>query len=290
MALFFEKKNILLSYLFGEKHLMQNNIQFNSSAVRAGECVSQGWSFISSNFGLYIGMTAVLGLLVFIVGLIPFIGGIVNQFLLEVLICGMFIAILANARNENADFSMLFEGFSFFGACALLKLIELIPTIILSVILYGFMYAVGMFNFDPQLNSSGQLDYSPFGNSAMMIPFIILYLLILLVWLVIKVLLIFALPLIADRNLGAIEAISLSVKAATNNLGGLILLVILEILLVLGGFVLLCFGLLFTYPIVLAAEIAAYKAVFPDNQSMFNNEPPRPDQYGGNFGMPQNFQ
>ncbi|KAK0039416.1 hypothetical protein Bpfe_031169 [Biomphalaria pfeifferi] len=269
---------------------MQNNIQFNSSAVRAGDCISQGWAYISSNYGLYIGMTAVLGLIVIAVGLIPFIGSIINQFLLEVLICGMFIAILANSRNENAEFSMLFEGFSFFGSCALLKLIELIPTLILSAILYGFMYAVGMFNFDPQLNSSGQIDFSPFGNSAMMIPFFILYLLILLVWVIIKVLLIFALPLIADRNLGAVEAISLSVKAAMNNLGGLILLVILELLLFLGGFLVLCIGLIFTVPIIFAAEIAAYKAVFPDNHSMFNNEPPRPDQYGGNFGTPQNFQ
>lgn len=269
---------------------MQNNIQFNSSAVRAGDCIGNGWAYISPNYGLYIGMTAVLGILVFIVGLIPLVGGIINQFLLQFLLCGFFMAILTNARNQSPDFSMLFEGFNRIGACALLLLIQLTPIIILSVMLYGFMYAAGMFNVNSIASSQPQIDFSPFGNSGVWIPITILYVIILLISLAIKILFYFALPLIADRDLGAIEAISLSVRAATKNLGGLILLVILEFLMVIGGFLLLCIGLLFVVPIVLAAEIAAYKMVFPDNQSMFNNEPPRPDQYGGNYGMPQNFQ
>lgn len=269
---------------------MQNNIQFNSSAVNAGDCVGNGWSYISPNYGMYIGMTVVFGIIVFIVSLIPYIGGIVNQFLAQILLCGFFMAILTNSRDQSPDFSMLFEGFSKIGACCLLVFIQMVPVLLLSLAMYGILFGTGILNTEFATGSADSIDFSPFANSAVWIPLAILYVLILLMTFVIKILFYFALPLIADRDLGAIEAISLSIKAASKNLGGLILLFILEILIMLGGFLALCIGLLFVIPIVFAAEIAAYRAVFPDSQSMFNNVPPRPDEYGGNFGTPQNFQ
>lgn len=80
----------------------------------------------------------------------------------------------------------------------------------------------------------------------------------------------FALPILADNDIGAIDAIKLSAKAGWSNFGGLLLLIIIEMGIMLIGLCALCFGLLFAIPIVYAANAFAYRQVFPlppNNQS-----------------------
>jgi uncharacterized membrane protein len=102
-----------------------------------------------------------------------------------------------------------------------------------------------------------------------------------------NILLFFAIPLIAERNAGIGDALKLSFSAALNNIGGLILLFILEGLLLIAGALCCGVGIFFVLPVVYAANIAAYKKVFPDGEPQFNREPPRPEDYGGTYGTPQ---
>jgi len=96
----------------------------------------------------------------------------------------------------------------------------------------------------------------------------------------------FALPLITDHNLSIGEAISLSARAGWSNIGGIILLSILEGLVVFVGLLALCVGIFFVLPIIWAANAMAFRMVFPDApQPAAYNEPPRPDYYGGSFGQ-----
>ncbi len=268
---------------------MPSDVQFNRSAVRAADCVSEGWRIISSNYGLYLGMTFVFLLILFAVNFIPYIGGIVNQFLYGMFICGIYIAILTSERGGQPDFGMLFGGFNYFLQCFVVMLIQLLPSLVIMTVLVPVFLLSGSGNLlDP--NSIKPEQIQQMINPQMIIFMVVLYLFVILLTFVLKIFLLFALPLVADRGIGVGEALSLSFKAATGNIGGLVLLVLLEILIVIGGFLMLCIGIIFVLPIIFAAEIAAYRQVFPDNQSRFNNEPPRPDAYGGNYGMPQNFQ
>jgi uncharacterized membrane protein len=95
----------------------------------------------------------------------------------------------------------------------------------------------------------------------------------------------FALPLIAEHDIGPMEAIKLSFKAGWANPGGLVLLLILNGLLGLLGVLMLCIGVFFVLPIIFAASAFAYRQVFPLlDASPFRSTPPPPTEYGGSFG------
>jgi uncharacterized membrane protein len=97
----------------------------------------------------------------------------------------------------------------------------------------------------------------------------------------------FALPLMAEYdNIGPIEAIKYSFKAAFSNIGGLIVLIIFEILIGFLGVMALCIGVFFIMPLYYAITVTAYKQVFPGPAfSPQNTAPPTPDQYGGSYGQ-----
>jgi uncharacterized membrane protein len=109
-----------------------------------------------------------------------------------------------------------------------------------------------------------------------------------LISIVVQISLFFALPLIADHEgLSAMDAMKLSVKAAWSNIGGLILLGILEFLIAIVGVFALCVGVLFILPLLYAANAFAYRQVFPDTKQNFQNAPPPPNSYGNNYGFGQ---
>jgi uncharacterized membrane protein len=95
----------------------------------------------------------------------------------------------------------------------------------------------------------------------------------------------FALPLVAEHNLSVTDTIKLSAKAGWSNPGGILLLVILQIVWMLLGMLALCIGIFFVLPLIYASNIVAYRMVFPDfKPELSYQEPPRPDAYGGAYG------
>jgi uncharacterized membrane protein len=117
----------------------------------------------------------------------------------------------------------------------------------------------------------------------------VLFLVVYVSLIVLSLLLIFALPLVADHNLNFLDAVKLSGKAAINNLGGLIGLLCLSVLVAIVGAFALCIGLLVALPVIFAANVVAYRQVFPNKGPEFNNEtllpPPLPSAYGENYGV-----
>ena len=257
--------------------------QYNSSAVNASACISQGWALVTSNPLLFIGMFLVLMVISFVIGLIPYAGAVINLFVSGPLTCGILMAFLAAYRSENPPFSKMFEGYSRFIPAVLIPLIQALPWFILAFFAAGYMAALKAGFPSPTASPNGQVPFDP----KIVLPLVLIYLAVLLLSIIIKVLMFFALPLVADRNIGLVEAVKLSFQASVNNLGGLILLILLEILIAIAGALVCLVGLLFAIPLIYAAEIIAYKQVFPDTQQFFNNEPPRPDAYGGVYGVGQ---
>ena len=263
---------------------MSNPNQFNSSAVNASECLSQGWKLLTFNLLLFVGMFVVLFIISFALGLIPYVGSLINVFISGPLTCGILMAMLAAYRNENPPFSMMFEGFTRFLAAVLIPLVQAVPWFVLAFFAAGYAAALKAgFPLSPNGSPNGQMPFDP----KILVPFAMLYLGAFVISMTLKVLLFFALPLVADRNLNVVEALKLSFQASINNIGGIIVLILLEILIIIAG-TLMCFvGLLIAIPLVYAAEIIAYKQVFPDLRESFGNEPPRPDAYGGTYGYGQ---
>jgi uncharacterized membrane protein len=89
----------------------------------------------------------------------------------------------------------------------------------------------------------------------------------------------FAYQLVVDRQMSGWKAVKLSARAARANFGGVLGLVILELILVAVGIALCCVGLPFILPLTKSAWAIAYTEVFslaPQNQPVAPPYPPPP--------------
>ena len=257
-----------------------NHIEFYKGAISAGDCVSNGWNLVKQNYGMYLGIGLVAMILA---GCIP----CVSLFLVGPIMCGVYYVYLRDIRGEQVDFGMMFKGFDVFLPAMIVGIIQAIPEIIGQ----GIRFTVDL--ADLGLRSGGSNNFQADDTrvaiaSGLLIVYIIIALAIFLFAVALRISLVFAFPLIIEHKLGAIEAMKLSAQAAWSNLGGLILMFILEFLIALGGALLCIVGVfLISIPLIYAANAFAYRQVFPDAQRNFQNTPPPPTEYGGSFGVGQ---
>jgi len=259
---------------------MDKYIPFNSGAIKASDCISDAWELIKDNYWMFWGM-AMLG--VVLLGCIP----CVNVFLAGPLMVGIYIAVLTKMRGGVVTFDMLFKGFEKFVPAMVVGLIQNIPEIISTVLRFTINLA------DLGLKSRGGRDFDFFAPSDMA-PALAGGLIVLIIIVVLAsiafgiawhITFMMALPLLAEHDLGPMEAIKLSARAGWSNPGGIIVLAILQFLIMLLGVLALCIGWLFVIPVIIVSNFIAYRMVFPEtSQNSVYNEPPRPDYYGGSFG------
>jgi uncharacterized membrane protein len=76
-------------------------------------------------------------------------------------------------------------------------------------------------------------------------------------------LLMFSFPLIVDRKLGAIQAMTTSAKAVWRNMGGVVGLILVNMGIVILGELAFCIGIYLAIPVVFATNVVAYRKVFP---------------------------
>lgn len=253
-----------------------NHIEFYRGAISAGDCVSNGWHLVKQNYGMYLGIGLVALILA---GCIP----CVSLFLAGPVGCGVFYVYLRDIRGEPVDFGMMFKGFDNFLPAMIVGIIAAIPEII------GQGIRISSDVTNRGLRSGGGSDELKTAmSSGLVIVAVLVALAIFLLAMALRISLTFALPLIAEHKLGAVDAMKLSAQAAWGNLGGLILLFILEILIGIGGALLCIVGVfLISMPLIYAANAFAYRQVFPDVRQNFRDTPPPPNAYGGSFGYGQ---
>jgi uncharacterized membrane protein len=257
------------------------NIQYNSGVVDASGCVSSGWALIKNNYWMYLGITFVAYL---IVSCIP----IANFFLYGPIMVGVYYVLQREMRGEPVEFGMMFKGFEKFVPAMAAGIIQNIPAIIFQI--FQLTFDIGRAVLSSRSGRGGRdfgdPDLGPL--AAITGAYIVVALAFMVFGIIWHIAFIFVMPLLAEHELGPIEAIKLSAAAAFSNVGGLILLLILEILIAIAGVVALCFGVFFVMPLLYAATAVAYRQVFPDmGPSVYRNVPPAPDVYGGTYGQGQ---
>lgn len=265
------------------------NIQFQRGAIDASGAVSNGWELVKSNYGMYLGITLIAMVLA---GCIPCI----SLFLVGPVLAGVYYVILRQMRGEPVEFGMMFKGFEKFVPLMVIGIVQAIPEIIGQ----GLRFGVQMGNIGINSGSRGGRDYDFFlasdqqvfaGIAAGMLVIIAIVAVVLILFAVVwRLLLFFALPLAMEYDLGPMDAMKLSAQAAMANVGGLIVLFILELLVSLLGVILCVVGLFFiSIPIIYAANAFVYRQVFPWFEQQVNNMmPPPPNAYGFGTGMPAN--
>ncbi|MEZ5428591.1 MAG: hypothetical protein R2747_20260 [Pyrinomonadaceae bacterium] len=248
---------------------MQN--EFFRGAINPGDCVSNAWNLVKQNYGLFIAMVLVGGILA---GCIP----CVSLFLAGPILAGFYHVFLMEMNGEPADFGALFKGFDVFVPTMVVGIILAIPEIIGQ----GVRVSVDLANFG--LTREGAQSGEVALASGLVIFAFLFAIGVLVLTLVLRVSMFFTLPLIIERKMAVGDAIKLSASAAWGNLGGIILLFLLEVLLLIAGCLACIIGLLFVAPIIYAANAFAYRQVFPKTDQTFQNVPPPPTAYDTGFG------
>ncbi len=252
-----------------------NSLNYRRGAIDASECIGGAWGLVTRNIGLYIGMGIVTMVLI---GCIP----ILNIVLLGPMMGGFAYVVLRDMRDEPVDFGMLFKGFEKFVPLMVIGLIQAIPGIIIQILQWtvdvGRLMAGGATWGTDFYQSS-----TPSFDAAMMGPFLIVVIGLILFSIVWHMAMIFAIPLVVEHDLSVGEAIKQSLEATFGNIGGIIVLIILSALVAILGMLAICVGLLVAVPVIWAANVFAYRQVFPAFEQNLNMNPPPPTAYS-DFG------
>ncbi len=257
------------------------NIQFVPGAISAGECVSNGWETLKLKYGMYLGISLIA---IILTGCIPCL----NVVIMGPVMGGVYYVALRDMRGEPVDFGMMFKGFEKFVPLMVVGLLQSIPGIIAQIVQYSVRIAgLGLGsrgNGDFQFFQMSDRDFALSGG--LMVLFAVLFIVFMVFSFLWWAVFFFAIPLIIENDMGAVDAIKLSARAAMSNIGGLLVYFLLLILVMIVGMLMLCVGIfLVSIPVMYIAGAFAYRQVFPWMEQQFNMAPPPPTAYG--FGGPQ---
>ncbi len=219
------------------------NSEFNVGVIRPIEAFKEGWEMIKDQFGLVLAVTFV-GML---------IGSAVPIVLIGPMMCGIYLILLQKYEGVPVDFAQLFKGFDFFLPSLILSVIIMVPVFVLLLLVYIPMIAI---TFMGQRMSETELVTAIVGIIAVELVFAF-------IMVCLHTLLLFSFPLIVDKRLSAIQAIKTSARAVWANLAGVAGLFGVGILVAIGGYMLLCIGIYLALPLIMAANVVAYRKVFP---------------------------
>lgn len=220
------------------------NLEINTGVIRPVECVKEGFALIKSDYWLLFAIWLVGGLL----------GGISLFIAAGAMTCGTFYCYLRKIDGDAVKFEDLFKGMQWFGSGLVVMLFIIVPLLTVYGIIYvPFVISAALGNKMSQDELMGLLI------GAFVIDFVLIVFMVCL-----HTLLMFAFPLIVDRNLGAFGAMTTSARAVFKNMGGVVGLILVNFVLVLVGYAAFCVGIYFAIPIIIAGNVVAYRKVFPN--------------------------
>ena len=238
-----------------------NNVEIRTGVIRPVECVKEGWELIKSNYWILFA--------IFFVGVI--IGSFSLYILLGAMTCGIFHCYLQAIDGRQVSFEGLWKGFDFFKPGLVVMLFIVIPIIIVNSVIYlPFI-----------MNAVMGAKLSEEELTGLLIGAFAVDLIFIFVMVCFHTLLMFSFPLIVDRKLGGFAAMKTSARAVWKNLGGVTGLILVNMGLMLIGYLALCVGIYFVIPIIIAGNVVAYRKIFPASQNRDFYSPPPPNVYQG---------
>jgi uncharacterized membrane protein len=242
-----------------------NPIEFNRGVIAPMECIKEGWALIKDQYWLFFAITLV-GLLV---------GGVVPVILLGPMMVGIFLCLQQRQRNQPVDFGLLFKGFDQFVPSLVVAVLKMIPIIVLLIPYYIFVFAMMVAMPRGARQSSDDAQGFMFAFLGAELLFLLV---IMIVSITVEIFFMFAFPLVADRKLSGLDAVKLSFRAGKANIGGVLGLMLLNMLFVILGMMACIIGVYFYLPIAIASQAVAYRQVFPDLGNVGEYPPPPPPQ------------
>ncbi len=245
---------------------MTPDIQFRTGVIKPTECVKEAWALVKDQYWLFLGIV--------FVGV--FIGGAVPIVLLGPMMVGIYLCYFSRMKGEPVEFGTLFKGFDYFAQSLIAVLIQMIPMVIVIVPMYIIMFVVMVTTMPHGRGTPDKASGFMFTFLGLELVFVAI---ILIVGIIVTIFVLFAFPLIADRNLSGVDAIKLSIKAAKANFAGMLGLILINVGLGILG-VLCCYvGAFLVAPVTLGSYAVAYRRVFPEVSQNFASPPPPPGNW-----------
>jgi hypothetical protein len=245
--------------------------EFKVGVVKPFECLSSGWSLVKDQYFLFAGLCLIIVALVFCIPLAGIIWG--------AWMCGIFLALLTKMRGAFVSFKDIGKGFSYMGPGFVVGLLSGLPNVV--ILIGGKLFEAWMDEMERAYPGDEGL---PAEVLMQMVTYMAaLVLLYVIGFLITGVIFAFAYQLVVDKNLSGWEATKLSARAARENFGGVIGLVLLELALATVGIMLCCVGVILVMPVTKASWAIAYSQVFlPTQPPTPAPQPPPPPVFYGN--------
>ena len=237
-----------------------NNTEFRTGVIKPVEVYKEAWEIIKDQYGLILAIT--------IVGLL--IGGVVPIVLIGPMMCGIYLCLFQKMQGKQVEFGELFKGFEYFLPSLILSIIIMVPVLIMVFGMYVPMIAMAFAG--PRMSGD---ELFAFIAGTVAVEFVFALFMVCL-----HTLLMFAFPLLVDKKLPAIQAIKLSAKAVWKNMGGVVGLFLVGFAVGIVGYLMLCIGIYLVIPLIITAQLVAYRKVFPAPTDR-NFNPPSPQFYQG---------
>lgn len=251
-------------YLLKQKHIIMSLNPRVDSAItngyefKLGQYFSKGFEIFKKNPGGFIIFTIVSFLISAIISFIPFIGSIIGIFISPCLSVGNPIAAHLLEKKNDQEFGNFFKGFEHLGQLVVSYLLILVIIIVLFI---PFLIVVGL-NIVPALINADsdaiESIFSEIGSSSLIITTILLFLAVVIY---VSVCIRWAYFFVVFHKYDAVEAIKASWKIVHKRWFAHFGFIIVAILMVLGGLIALIVGIVFVYPVIQAADYAAFAEI-----------------------------
>jgi hypothetical protein len=220
-----------------------NQTEFRIGAIRPVECFKEAWEIIKPQFWLLFGITLVGAM----------IGSATLYILLGAMVCGIYYCYLQVIDGQQITFDDLFKGLGFWLPGLIVTIFFIVPTLVFFAIAY--LPIVITIIAKPNIGTD-ELWAIVGVNLVVDIIFSV-------VMVCFHTLLMFSYSLVVDRKLTAVQAMKTSARAVWANLGGVAKLYGVGFLVTLAGMLVFCIGVYLTIPLVAAANVVAYRKIFP---------------------------
>jgi hypothetical protein len=211
----------------------------------------EGWSLIKDDYLVMLGASALGMLLLYILPII-FQGPVY---------CGLFILMFDRMKGRAVSFERFFDGFNYFLTALLVTLITVIPGLIL--MFFVVLAAIVLIASGVAVDEQG--IYGALAGSIGVAAIVVLAGLV--ISLSFQIMMAFAIPLVVEENLGAVEACKKSARAVINHLGLVVGLVAFQSLLAIAGTLACLIGIFFVIPLIFASSAVAYRHIFGLNST-----------------------
>lgn len=238
-----EQSNQLISAL-------ENGYRFSS-----GDYFSKGVDIFKKNPGGYIGFVIVFGIISTITGLIPFLGNLIGLVINPPLSVGMAIAAHKQETEQNEEFGNFFKGFDHIAQLIIANILMLVIYITIAlplIFIVGIPVIMGIMSGNPEETLESFTQLASFGTGILIILVIFAYIGISLRW---------TNYFIVFYKYDAVEALKTSWKLVNKNFFSHLGFGILAFLAMIGGLLALIIGIIFVFPIIAAADYAAFSDV-----------------------------